>query len=239
MCGRYSIYESMDHYLRQLSLDLVIINGYDHEPIGRYNVAPSTRVEVLRQLEGGLSVDRVKWGWSPSWAKGKQPDPINARAETVVTGKFFKGLWPHGRALAPANGWFEWVPDLTDPKRKQPYYITSADGGPLYFAALAEVHQDIEPDQRDGFVIITAAADQGLIDIHDRKPLVLAPALAREWIDPATSPERAAQIVEHGCMPAAEFRWYPVGKAVGNVRNEGQALIVPINDENPQGQLEF
>ncbi|MGE8058537.1 SOS response-associated peptidase family protein [Pseudomonas sp. NPDC089547] len=239
MCGRYSMYESMDLYLRQLSLDLVIINGYDHEPIGRYNVAPSTRVEVLRQVEGGLSVDRVKWGWSPSWAKGKRPDPINARAETVVTGKFFKGLWPHGRALAPANGWFEWVPDLADPKRKQPYYITSADGGPLYFAALAEVHQDIEPDQRDGFVIITAAADQGLIDIHDRKPLVLAPALAREWIDPATSPERAAQIVEHGCMPAAEFRWYPVGKAVGNVRNEGQALIVPINDENPQGQLKF
>jgi len=27
MCGRYSIYESMDHYLRQLALDLVVING--------------------------------------------------------------------------------------------------------------------------------------------------------------------------------------------------------------------
>ena len=34
MCGRYSIYESMDHYLRQLALDLVVING-DHEPINR------------------------------------------------------------------------------------------------------------------------------------------------------------------------------------------------------------
>lgn len=47
MCGRYSIYESMDQYLRQLSLDLVVINGYDHEPISRFNVAPSTRVEVI------------------------------------------------------------------------------------------------------------------------------------------------------------------------------------------------
>lgn len=27
MCGRYSIYESMDDYLRQLALDLVVING--------------------------------------------------------------------------------------------------------------------------------------------------------------------------------------------------------------------
>lgn len=48
MCGRYSIYEDMDTYLRQLELDLVIINGYDHEPINRYNVAPTTRVELIR-----------------------------------------------------------------------------------------------------------------------------------------------------------------------------------------------
>lgn len=237
MCGRYSIYESMDHYLRQLSLDLVVINGYDHEPINRYNVAPSSHVEIIRQVGDGLSVDRVKWGWSPFWAKGKRPDPINARAETVVTGKFFKGLWPGGRALAPANGWFEWIPDPVDPKRKQPYYITSADGGPLYFAALAEVHHSFEPDERDGFVIITAAADQGLIDIHDRKPLVLTPELAREWLAPATSPERAAAIVKDECRPSQDFRWFPISKAVGNVRNQGPALIKPVSEGSRQGDL--
>ena len=239
MCGRYSIYESMDHYLRQLSLDLVVINGYDHAPIDRYNVAPSTRVEIIRQVEGGLSVDRVKWGWSPFWAKGKRPDPINARGETVVAGKFFKGLWPGGRALAPANGWFEWIPDPVDPKRKQPYYISSADGGPLYFAALAEVHQGLEPDERDGFVIITAAADQGLVDIHDRKPLVLTAETASEWLDSATSPARALAIMQGGCRPAEDFRWYPVDKAVGNVRNQGAALLEPISEPARQGDLEF
>ncbi|AHC82392.1 MULTISPECIES: SOS response-associated peptidase family protein [Pseudomonas] len=236
MCGRYSMYESMDHYLRQLSLDLVVINGYDHEPLSRFNVAPSTRVEIIRQIGEGLSVERVKWGWSPFWAKGKRPDPINARAETVMTGRFFKGLWPDGRALAPANGWFEWIPDPADPKRKQPYYITSADGGPLFFGALAQVHQGIEPDDRDGFVVITAAADQGLVDIHDRKPLVLAPDVAREWLDPGTSPERAAAIIETGCRPAENFRWYPVGKAVGNVRNQGPELIEPVSEQDRHGR---
>jgi len=228
MCGRYSIYESMDHYLQQLSLDLVVINGYDHEQINRYNVAPSTRVELIRPVDGGLSVDRVKWGWAPFWANGKRPDPINARAETVMTGKFFKSLWPRGRALAPANGWFEWIPDPDDPKRKQPYYITAANDEPLYFAALAEVHSGLEPDERDGFVIITAAADQGLVDIHDRKPLVLTPELAREWIAQDTTPERAAEIVQAGCRPAADFKWYPVSKQVGNVRNQGEELIEEI-----------
>jgi putative SOS response-associated peptidase YedK len=239
MCGRYSIYESMEHYLRQLSLDLVVINGYDHEPINRYNVAPSTRVEIVRQIGNGLSVDRVKWGWSPFWAKGKRPDPINARAETVVTGKFFNALWPNGRALAPANGWFEWIPDPADPKKKQPYYITSADGGPLFFAALAEVHQGLEPDERDGFVVITAAADQGLVDIHDRKPLVLSPEAAREWLDPTTSGDRLEAIVKAGCRPAQDFRWFPVGKAVGNVRNQGPALIEPVSEQDRQGDLEL
>lgn len=228
MCGRYSIYESMDHYLKQLSLDLVVINGYDHEPINRYNVAPSTRVEVIRQVEDGLRIDRVKWGWAPFWAKGKRPDPINARAETVVTGKFFKALWPNGRALAPANGWFEWLPDADDLKRKQPYYITSADGEPLYFAALAEVHEGIQPDERDGFVIIIAAADEGLLDIHDRKPLVLLPEVAREWIDPDTAPGRAEEIVSRGCRPASDLVWHPVSKAVGSVRNQGPELIEAI-----------
>ncbi|MFW3895960.1 SOS response-associated peptidase family protein [Pseudomonas bharatica] len=225
MCGRYSIYEDMDTYLRQLSLDLVVINGYDHERINRYNVAPSTRVEIIRPVEGGLSVDRVKWGWSPFWAKGKRPDPINARAETVMTGKFFKSLWPAGRALAPANGWFEWVPDPADAKRKQPYYITASDGQPLFFAALAEVHPGLEVNERDGFVIITAAADEGLIDIHDRKPLALSPELAREWINPATPLVRAVEILKSGCRPATDFDWYPVSKALGNVKNQGCHLI--------------
>ncbi|EKT4524943.1 SOS response-associated peptidase family protein [Pseudomonas putida] len=230
MCGRYSIYESMDDYLRQLALDLVVINGYDHERINRYNVAPSTRVELIRQEPAGLRVDRVKWGWAPFWAKGKRPDPINARAETVMTGKFFKTLWPVGRALAPANGWFEWIPDPTDPKRKQPYYITAANDEPLFFAALAEVHDDLKPDDRDGFVIVTATADQGMIDIHDRKPLVLKPEQAREWIDPATTNERAEEIARDCGRPASDFKWYPVSPLVGNVRNQGQHLIQPIRN---------
>ena len=113
---------------------------------------------------------------------------------------------------------------------------TSADGGPLYFAALAEVHHSFEPDERDGFVIITAAADHGLIDIHDRKPLVLTPELAREWL-PATSPERAAAIVKDECRPSQDFRWFPISKAVGNVRNQGPALIKPVSEGSRQGDL--
>jgi putative SOS response-associated peptidase YedK len=237
MCGRYSIYEPMDHYLKELAAKQLVINGYELWPIERYNVAPTTRVEIIRPVEEGLSVDKVKWGWSPFWAKGKRPDPINARVETVMTGKFFKQLWPNGRILAPANGWYEWVKDPVDPKKKQPYFITLKEQIPMFFAGLAEVHQGIEPDERDGFVMITAASDQGMVDIHDRKPLVLSPEHAREWIDPGTSPERATEIAIKHCRPVADFHWYKVGKEVGNVRNLGPQLIEPVGIEH-EGQDE-
>jgi putative SOS response-associated peptidase YedK len=228
MCGRYSIYESMDHYLKELAPKQLVINGYDLWPIERYNVAPTTRVEIIRPAEGGLSIDKVRWGWSPFWAKGKRPDPINARVETVMTGKFFKELWPEGRALAPANGWFEWVKDPNDPKKKQPYYIRLRDEAPMFFAALGQVHPGLEADERDGFVIITADSDQGMIDIHDRRPVVLSPEHAREWLDPDLSKERATQLARDCCRPTQDFEWFPVGKAVGNVRNQGPELIDPV-----------
>lgn len=58
--------------------------------------------------------------------------------------------------LAPANGWFEWVKDPSDPKKKQPYFIRLRDERPMFFAALGQVRPGLEPDERDGFVIITA-----------------------------------------------------------------------------------
>jgi putative SOS response-associated peptidase YedK len=79
---------------------------------------------------------------------------------------------------------------------------------PMFFAGHAEVHSGLEPDDRDGFVIFTAASDEGMVDIHDRKPLVLAPEHAREWIDQETTLARARDIAIEHCRPADDFHWY-------------------------------
>ncbi|MFH7445394.1 hypothetical protein RA265_30725, partial [Pseudomonas syringae pv. tagetis] len=73
-------------------------------------------------------------------------------------------------------------------------------------------------------------SDQGIGDIHDLGPLVLSPELAREWTDSATDPARAAEIARECCTPVEEFEWYKVGKAVGNVRIQGQDLIGSDSD---------
>ncbi|KEZ28848.1 hypothetical protein A3SK_0102345 [Pseudomonas amygdali pv. tabaci str. 6605] len=140
----------MDHYLKELAPEQLVINGYDLWPIERYNVAPTTRVEIIRPTETGLSVEKVRWGWAPFWAQGKRPAPINARVETVMTGKFFKELWPQGRALAPANGWFEWVKDPDDPKKSSPTSSGSKAKGRFFSQRLRKFMLGWSPTKATG-----------------------------------------------------------------------------------------
>ena len=237
MCGRFAQYQGMADYLRELNSEQEVIGGYDNLPIERYNVAPQTNVQLLHAEGGGLTIAAVRWGWAPHWAKkGKMPAPINARVETVASGKFFKQIWPH-RALVAADGWYEWVKDESDPKHKQPYFIRLRSGEPMFFAAIGQLpHAGSEVREDDGFVIITADAQGGMLDIHDRRPVVLPADLAREWIDPNTTSQRAEQIVRELGLQSEAFEWYQVSKAVGNVKNTGGALIAPLDSrEHPTG----
>jgi len=229
MCGRFVQYQGISDYLEALAPDRIVVSGYDNQPIGRYNVAPSTRVNILHGVDEGLRIDSAHWGWAPFWAKGKRPDPINARVETVTTGKFFKQVWPKGRALVMADGWYEWVKDTVEPKMKQPYFIRLKSQAPMFFAALAEVHPGLEPHEGDGFVIITAASDQGMIDIHDRRPIVFSPEHAREWMGSGINQKDSEKLALSCCRPTGDFEWYPVGKAVGNVRSHGSDLTKSID----------
>lgn len=233
MCGRFVQRQGLADYVRALDAEQDVISGYDNLPINRYNVAPGSRVLILHPTDDGLRIDPCHWGWAPFWARSKQPAPINARVETVTTGKFFKALWPKRRALVMADGWYEWTPDLLDPKRKQPWFIRLKSQAPMFMAALADVRVGAEPQEGDGFVIITAPSDQGMVDIHDRRPLVLGPEQARQWLDPELSARQAEQLAQEHCLPVSDFEWFTVSKAVGNVRNDGAELIVALPPEGP------
>lgn len=49
------------------------------------------------------------------------------------------------------------------------------------------------PGEHEG--VITADSGGGMVDIHDRGPVVLRPALAQEWLNPALPMERAEHMV--------------------------------------------
>lgn len=110
--------------------------------------------------------------------------------------------------------------------------IRLRSGEAMFFAAIGQLPPaGSEVREDDGFVIITADAQGGMQDIHDRRPVVLPADLAREWIDPNTTPQRAEQIVGELGLQSEEFEWYQVSKAVGNVKNTGAALIAPLDSK--------
>ncbi|GLZ87038.1 hypothetical protein Pres01_30890 [Metapseudomonas resinovorans] len=74
---------------------------------------------------------------------------------------------------------------------------------------------------------ITADSQGGMVDIHDRRPVVFSPALAREWLSPATPKELAEAMILQQGEPSEVFEWYRVDVAVGNVRNDYPNLVEP------------
>ena len=220
MCGRIAQHRYQQAFLKPLGLDLPEASD---SPLRRYNVAPRTLVWSVTSGKENPCAQPLRWGWAPHWAKGKPP-AINARAETIWTSRYWSAARKN-RLLIPADGWFEWVAE----EGKQPYYIHSATDAPLYFAAVGVF--DLASDEEregDGFAIVTGGAEVGMVDIHDRRPLALAPELALEWLDSATPQERIEELVAAGGLGPESFRWHKVDRAVGNVRNQGAHLIEPI-----------
>ena len=230
MCGRITQYRYPAEYLE--ALGQMTIGGLSPEPIGRYNVPPQSKVQLLHQDDDGLRMEPVKWGYAPFWAQGKRPPAINARVETAATSKFFRDIWKTGRAIVPADGWYEWKKDDANPKIKQPYLIKLKTDEPCFIAAIGQLQRGaaLEPREGDGFVIITASSGAGMIDIHDRRPLVLSAECAAHWLDPDLAPNEAEEIALEHSLAVDEFDWFPVDKAVGNVRNEGAHLIERISN---------
>jgi len=131
MCGRFSQAMTREDYLSCLADEADRDIAYDPEPIGRYNVAPGTKVLLLSERDEQLHIDPVFWGYAPGW--WDKPPLINARVETAATSRMFKPLWQHDLAICFADGWFEWK---KEGDKKQPYFIHRADGQPILMAAI-------------------------------------------------------------------------------------------------------
>lgn len=214
MCGRFGQYRTPHRYAEQLGLPIPPI-----EAAKRFNVSPRSRCIVIRSIDDQLRFDRMAWGYTPHWANKRTP-VINARIETAATRPYFRGIWKTGRCLVPADSWYEWkrIPETT---AKQPYLIRLRSDEPMFFACIGQ----FTGAENDGFVIITANSEEGMVDIHDRRPVVLGPDAAQEWLTPALPAPLAEDLAIHHSTPTSAFEWYAIDKAIGNVRNEGEHLI--------------
>jgi putative SOS response-associated peptidase YedK len=231
MCGRITQYRKAQEYMQALDFpESLSEEAAEREP--SYNTPPGSTPWLIHSFDPSTPViDTMKWGYRPNWAAEKGiPLAINARIEKAATGRYFRHMWLRGRVLVPADGWYEWTGKAG---HKQPWYIRRKSDIPLFLAAITNVRPDRENPEGSGFVIVTAAADAGMVDVHDRRPVVLAPDDARLWLDPDLPAEQAEHLARSMAVPAAEFTWYAVSKAVNRVGTSDPALIVPIDLDAP------
>lgn len=227
-----------------------------------WNVAPTKEVHAILERSLKDADDRspvrqlrtLKWGLVPSWSK--TPDGaarmINARAETVHDKPSFRRPFLTRRCILPADGYYEWVTGPGERQlevegkkkrpRKQPYFVTPADGSVFAMAGLYEFWRDrtLPDDHPQAWwatcSVITTEAETGplgvapadgphsLADIHPRMPLMLTPERWDAWLDPSrTDPEELRPLLEP--PPSGLMRAYPVATAVSNVRNNGPELL--------------
>ena len=232
MCGRYSLTTPVEGLRR--------VFGFLEQPnlAPRYNIAPSQEIAAVRLGEDGARhFVWLRWGLIPSWAKEARIGyrMINARAETVAEKPAFRAAFGRRRCLVLADGFYEW--QKREKGAKQPYRITLADGGPFGFAGLWESWRDPESGERvESATIVVTEANELLRPIHDRMPVILAPADIDAWLD-AERPREAAQALLRPC-PAAALAAYPVSTRVNKVANDDPAVIAPFDDEAAPDELQ-
>ena len=228
----------------------------------RYNIAPTTTIPVLaldvpreRYIDGDGAddegVDQVprrvlramRWGLVPSWAKddAKLPNLFNARVETAFEKPSFRSAVKRRHCVIPMDGWYEWVP--SEPASpggkagpKQPFHMSMPGDQGLLMAGLWEARRDPQDESvtQLSCTILTTSALGPLRSVHDRMPLVVAPEILSDWLDPEVIGDPRALVDGAGYDLeewAGTVEIHPVSRAVSSVRNDGPELVRPIDPD--------
>lgn len=213
MCGRYALHATPE----VIALQFGLAGAPQLKP--RYNITPGTDLLVV----GPAGAARKRWGLVPAWAK----DPsignrlANARAETVAEKPSFRQAFRRARCLVPASGYYEWQAVAGG---KQPWYFTEKSGAPFGLAGLAE--RWVGPDgPLDTVCLITTEPNALAARVHDRMPVIIAPADYAAWLDPANG--RAGGLMRP--YPESAMEAWPVSRRVNTPREDDAALISPLD----------
>lgn len=177
MCGRYS-FAPKKKQKDNLSLEAEL----PPELQLSFNIAP---VQMGYVIPADRKLQQMQWGLVPHWSKdGKNSGKlINARSEGIDEKPSFREPINTRRCLVPADSFYEWrkEPDGT----KTPYRIFLKNEEMLYLAGIWDEWAGPAEKKRT-FSILTTAPNAEMANLHDRMPVILADAAARNlWLSEA------------------------------------------------------
>jgi putative SOS response-associated peptidase YedK len=223
MCGRYDNLIAREAYKALFGAER--LPRWNFPP--RYNVAPTDQIPIVRvdPRDGERELALARWGLVPWWAKEIPKAPhINARAETVHRTPLFREAFARRRALIPATGFYEWQKRADG---KQPYRFRRRDLEPFAFAGLWEFCR-LGGEDILSAAIIVGEPNPLAAAVHDRMPVILAPADYDRWLDRATPIEALKAMLKP--LPAELMEAYAVSRLVNSVRNDREECIAPVEE---------
>lgn len=164
MCGRYYW---MNHIAVEVEKELEMPQGSVVMSEGDVTPAMNPLVLTADKSNRQICVADMHWG-----VTGKDKKlVINARAETALEKPMFSDSVAHRRCVMPAAGFYEW-----DKNRNKVTFFRK-DKSPIYLAGFYQLSEN-----RDSFVILTTAANESMIKVHDRMPLMIEKEKVRDWL---------------------------------------------------------
>ena len=207
MCGRYVFKNPVT------KTSSLVKSAIQVEDVENYNAHPYQKLPVIKKYKNGNTLENLKWGLVPSWAKDKDFKAlINARLETIDEKISFKKLIKDFRCVAVADGFYEWK---REEKEKTPYYFSRDDKKPIFFAGIYESEQ---------FCLITEEASENIKEIHHRQPVILNQTDVNRYLNLELS---GSNFLKEAKKPKVIF--HEISKDVNKPTNNTASLIQPIN----------
>jgi putative SOS response-associated peptidase YedK len=219
MCGRFALNENPAKLAEHFKLSGMA----DFSP--SWNIAPSILIcSITADQSESRHLRLMKWGLIPFWAKDAAIGNklANARGETVAEKPSFRSAFKSRRCIIPASGFYEWK---TEKGVKQPWYVSLKSGEPMAFAGLWDTWNDIET-----CCIITTAANELMLPIHDRMPVILDADQWEVWLSPRESLADHLQPIIHP-HDAGSMQAWPVTRELNRVGlRDDVGLVEPISE---------
>lgn len=153
----------------------------------RHNIAPTQPILLViaspvRERPGRLPM-LARWGLIPAFVKDPREMPLlfNARSETAAERNSFRAAMRYRRCLIPASGFYEWQKQGSGPSK--PFLVRRRDGEPLALAGLMETYLAADGSEIDTAAILTTQANETLVPIHERMPVIVPQAGFERWLD--------------------------------------------------------
>jgi putative SOS response-associated peptidase YedK len=190
----------------------------------RWNVAPTDAHLVLRRAAAHRrQLELARWGFPGTGKKGPAL-LINARAESAASRPAFRAAFAGDRCVVPADGFYEWSGE--GPERR-PYWLHRADGQLLLLAGLYQRGATSGGEGPVGrFTVLTTAANALVARLHDRMPVILAPADVDTWLAEGAAASALLRPAPEEILVATA-----VSRRANSVKNDDPACLAPADVE--------